>query len=122
MDVAIRDAMVPEAGTPDFFRGVKSIGVNAIEIEIARDLSAKHLRRPDGSAYLLTDYQEVDALRRRLADEELRACAFLVATDFTGADAETVRLVTGRVEISDDNKSFRTLSPQGPDCTIPPLG
>src|SRR3954467_14714880 len=90
MDVAIRDAMVPEAGTADFFRGVKAIGVEAIEIEIARDLSAKHLRRADGTPYSLTDYQEVDALRRRLSDEGLRACALLLATDFTAADAETV--------------------------------
>ena len=90
MDVAIRDAMVPEAGTPDFFRGVKAIGVNAIEIEIARDLSVKQLRRSDGTAYSLTDYKEVEALRRRLDEEGLRACAFLVATDFTAPDAETV--------------------------------
>ncbi|WP_397414361.1 hypothetical protein [Phenylobacterium sp.] len=33
----------------------------------------------------------------------------------------TLRLVPGRVEISDDNRSFRTLAPQGPDCAIPPL-
>src|SRR4051812_28657034 len=90
MDVAIRDVMVPEAGTPEFFRGSKAIGVNAIEIEIARDLSTPHLRRPDGTPYSLTDYQEVDALRRRLNDEGLRACALLLATDFTAADAETV--------------------------------
>jgi sugar phosphate isomerase/epimerase len=90
MDVAMRDAMVPEAGTPEFFRGVKAIGVDSIEVEVARDLSTKQLRRPDGTPYSLTDYQEVDALRRRLGEEGLRVCAFLVATDFTAADAETV--------------------------------
>jgi len=82
--------MVPEAGTPEFFHGVKVLGVNAIEIEIGRDLSARHVRRPDGTAYSLTDYQEVDALRRRLSEEGVRAGAFLLATDFTAADAETV--------------------------------
>jgi hypothetical protein len=35
---------------------------------------------------------------------------------------QTLRLVTGRVEISDDNKSFRPLGAQAPDCSIPPLG
>lgn len=35
---------------------------------------------------------------------------------------QTLRLVTGRVEISDDNRSFRTLAVQGSDCSIPPVG
>lgn len=34
----------------------------------------------------------------------------------------TLRLVTGRVEVSDDNRSFRTLAPQGTDCVISPTG
>lgn len=36
--------------------------------------------------------------------------------------AQTLRLVTGRVEVSDDNRSFRTLAPQAPDCSLPPVG
>ena len=32
---------------------------------------------------------------------------------------QTVRLVTGKVEISGDNRSFRTLVDQGPNCTLP---
>lgn len=35
---------------------------------------------------------------------------------------QTLRLVTGRVEVSDDNRSFRTLAPQGTDCAISPTG
>jgi hypothetical protein len=35
---------------------------------------------------------------------------------------QTLRLVTGRVEISDDNRTFRTLVNQGADCSIPPVG
>lgn len=35
---------------------------------------------------------------------------------------QTLRLVAGRVEISDDNRTFRTLAPQGPDCSLPPVG
>lgn len=35
---------------------------------------------------------------------------------------QTLRLVAGRVEVSDDNRSFRTLVAQGPDCAIPPVG
>lgn len=37
--------------------------------------------------------------------------------------SQTLRLVTGRVEVSDDNRSFRPLAPQNPDCSIgPPQG
>lgn len=36
--------------------------------------------------------------------------------------SQTLRLVTGRVEISDDNRTFRTLAPQAADCSIPPVG
>ncbi|WP_309092790.1 hypothetical protein [Phenylobacterium sp.] len=35
---------------------------------------------------------------------------------------QTLRLVTGRVEISPDNQSFRTLVNQGPGCRLPPAG
>jgi hypothetical protein len=35
---------------------------------------------------------------------------------------ETVRLVPGKVEISSDNRTFRTLVEQGPNCTLPSVG
>ena len=35
---------------------------------------------------------------------------------------QTLRLVPGRVEISDDNRSFRSLVTQGSDCSLPPAG
>jgi hypothetical protein len=35
---------------------------------------------------------------------------------------QTLRLVAGRVEVSDDNRSFHTLAPQAPDCSLPPVG
>lgn len=68
---------------------------------------------------------------RRLTETSLEAC---VQTLFAGRcerpgratygrwGPQTLRLVTGRVEISSDNQSFRTLVEQGPGCTIPPAG
>ena len=68
---------------------------------------------------------------RKLADTDLNAC---VQTLFAGRcerpgaavygryGSQTLRLVTGRVEVSDDNRTFRTLTPQAPDCSIPPVG
>ena len=35
---------------------------------------------------------------------------------------QTLRLVKDRVEISSDNRRFRTLAEQGPNCSIPPVG
>lgn len=35
---------------------------------------------------------------------------------------QTLRLVTGRVEASDDNRTFHTLAAQGTDCAIAPVG
>jgi hypothetical protein len=35
---------------------------------------------------------------------------------------QTLRLVTGKVEVSDDNKTFRTLIAQPADCSLPPVG
>lgn len=35
---------------------------------------------------------------------------------------QTLRLVEGRVEISDDNRNFRPLTPQAPDCSVAPIG
>ena len=68
---------------------------------------------------------------RRLGEMGLDAC---VQTLFAGRcekaggasygryGQQTLRLVAGKVEVSDDNRSFRTLSAQTPDCTIPPVG
>jgi len=33
---------------------------------------------------------------------------------------QTLRLTTGRVEISSNNRDFHTLVEQGPGCSIPP--
>lgn len=35
---------------------------------------------------------------------------------------QTLRLVRDKVEISSDNRRFRTLVDQGPNCSIPPVG
>ena len=44
------------------------------------------------------------------------------AADYGRWNGQTLRLVTGRVEIAGDNRSFRTLIKQGPEgCVIPNL-
>lgn len=68
--------------------------------------------------------------RRVSADTDIDTC---VQTLFAGRcekangasygrfGQQTLRLVAGRVEIADDNRSFRTLVAQTPDCAIPPV-
>ncbi len=69
--------------------------------------------------------------RRLPGDMDLSACA---QTLFAGRcerpgqatygrwGQQTLRLVAGRLETSSDNQTFRTLAPQGPNCSLPPLG
>jgi hypothetical protein len=68
---------------------------------------------------------------RKLGDMDFNAC---VQTLFAGRcepaggasygryGQQTLRRVAGRIELSDDNKSFRTLAAQNPDCSLPPVG
>lgn len=69
--------------------------------------------------------------RRLTPDMDLNACVqalFAGRCERPGQAAygrwgqQTIRLVTGRVEISGDNQSFRTLANQGANCSIPPVG
>lgn len=67
---------------------------------------------------------------RRLGDMDLDTC---VQTLFAGRcekpgqasygrfGQQTLRLVTGRLEVSDDNRNFRPIAPQAPDCSLPPV-
>jgi hypothetical protein len=68
---------------------------------------------------------------RRVGEMSFDAC---VQTLFAGTcekgaatygryGAQTLRRVPGKVEVADDNRTFRTLAPQtAPDCVIAPLG
>lgn len=72
-----------------------------------------------------------DAAWAQVGEMDLNAC---VQTLFNGQcerrgaatygrwDGQTLRLVRGKVEISDDNRRFRTLVEQSDNCAIPPVG
>lgn len=66
---------------------------------------------------------------RRLPDTDLNGCVqalFAGRCERPGQASYgrwgqlTLRLVTGRVEVSTDNQSFRTLVTQAPNCSLPP--
>lgn len=69
--------------------------------------------------------------RRLPADMTLPACVqtlFAGRCERTGAATygrwshQTLRLLPGRVEVSGDNRSFRSLVEQAPNCTFPTMG
>lgn len=49
-------------------------------------------------------------------------CARPGSAEYGRWGQQTLRLVTGKVEASADNQTFRTLVSQGSTCVIPPLG
>ncbi len=71
------------------------------------------------------------AWSRLPGDMDLNACVQALfagkceragAADYGRWGGQTLRLVTGRVEISADNQTFRTLATQQAGCAIPPVG
>ena len=87
MEIGIRDATVAAAGGEDLFGDLRSLGVQAVEIELGFDMSTPHLKRPDGIPYNCSSDSGIQALRDRLGAEGLRAVAILLATNFSGDQA-----------------------------------
>lgn len=85
MEVAIRDAMLPDLEAAEFFRRLRELGVCSIEIEMQQNGRTPMLRE-HGDAFHMGD---AALLKRRLADEGARATALLLATDFSAGQPET---------------------------------
>ena len=86
MDVAIRDAMLPQLEAAEFFRRLRELTVSSIEIDVQPDDRTPFLRN-DGGTYSIKDQASVRRLKRRLQDEGVRAAALLIATDFSSGQA-----------------------------------
>ena len=98
MDVAMRDATASAAaGSSNWLADLRRLGVSALEIEVNFDMTTPHLHRPDGTSYGTTLDHKAWELRARLDDEGFRVSAILLATDFSGADAERHVLTAVRV-------------------------
>lgn len=100
----------------------------APEPEIVEPATDAEAPAPDGAVAACRRYE--GGRWRRLGDMDLDAC---VQTLFAGRcekpgqasygrhGQQTLRLVTGRLEVSDDNRTFRPIAPQAPDCSLPPV-
>lgn len=100
----------------------------APEAEIVEPGTEAETPAPDGAVAACRRYE--GGRWRRLGDMDLDTC---VQTLFSGRcekpgqasygrhGQQTLRLVTGRLEVSDDNRTFRPIAPQAPDCSLPPV-
>jgi L-ribulose-5-phosphate 3-epimerase len=88
MDVAIRDAMLPEREGREFFQGLRELGVCAVELDVRLDDSTPFIREDGGAPHSIRDDATVRRLKRGLDNEGVRVSALLLATDFSSPDAE----------------------------------
>jgi len=89
MNIAVRDALVPVPPGQSFFQALRAVEADAIELMVNPDDTLPALVLEDGGApFSLRDAGSREALRSRLAAENVRVAALFVATDFYGDDAD----------------------------------
>jgi sugar phosphate isomerase/epimerase len=86
--IALRDQIVPLPAGGSIFDALRFIGVNSIECLVDPQEFLPCLRTPEGAAFHLRDGTSIDRLKQRIADEGMRICALLLATDFSGDHAD----------------------------------
>jgi sugar phosphate isomerase/epimerase len=95
-EVAVRDQMVAAAAgdTASFFDALRAIGASAVELEVAPDLSLPGLWPAAGNGaggpapLSLGSGPAIAAARARFDAENVRVTALMLATDFSGDDAD----------------------------------
>jgi sugar phosphate isomerase/epimerase len=85
--IAIRDQIVPVPADGSLFDALRSVGVNSIECLVDLQEFLPYLRTSEAIAFHLRDDASIGALKKRMADEGVRICALLLATDFAGDHA-----------------------------------
>jgi sugar phosphate isomerase/epimerase len=86
LEISVRDGMVPRAAGQDFFTALHALDIDAIEIAIDPDGTLPQIVDADGTPLYTLD--DGEALKARLAAENVRAVALLLGTDFSGPNAE----------------------------------
>jgi len=88
LNVAVRDQSVPVAAGQSLFEALREIGVSAIEAMVDAEGLLPYVRGAEEPPCSVGDSAAVSELKHRLAHEGVRVCALLVATDFSGNDAD----------------------------------
>ncbi len=88
MNVSVRDGMVPLKAGEDFFTVLHDLKIDAIELDVLFDRSLPALIENGAASYSIADAESLQKLKKRLADENVTVSALLLATDFSGEQAD----------------------------------
>ena len=88
MNVSVRDQITPVPAGRTLFDVLRSIGVESFEAQVSIDGSLPHVRAANGTAFSIAGPSAVGALQERLGAEQMRISALLLATDFSGPEAD----------------------------------
>lgn len=87
-DVSLRDQIVPVPTGQSFFDVVRGIAVSSIEALVDPIGFLPYVRVKEPTPFSISDARSIEALRKRIHDEGFRISALLVATDFSGDEAD----------------------------------
>ena len=82
MEIAVRDACVPLIEEQSLWDALRLLGIASVELAIDAEMTAKSLQQPVQTA------DQIRELRGRLGERGVRVCALLLATDFSGGEAD----------------------------------
>ena len=88
LQISVRDGNVPMREGQTFFEALREVGIDAIEIDILRDFSAPHISKNSDVPYSIGTPEKLAELKAKLAQENVQVAALLLATDFSGDDAD----------------------------------
>ncbi len=100
MYVSVRDGMVGANVFPTPIEGLKHLGVEAVELNLARDFSVQPLDAKE-KVILKTD-EDAKAFRRNTEKLGIKICSVLTACDFSAGDMESnTAWIARAIEIAD---------------------
>ena len=88
MYASVRDGIVLH-GWPTILEGLEELRMEAVELEVKRDMSVLYLEPQDGQTHAILDSEEaIDAYADHLATHGVRASAFMLGNDFNREDSD----------------------------------
>lgn len=100
MFVSIREGILTENVFKTPLEGLRALGVDAIELALARDFSVRAV--DTGERVVLNSDDEVKAFRERTAKSGIRVSAVTTSCDFSAGDKESnIAWVARAIEIAD---------------------
>ena len=87
MFVSIRDDVVLHGGFPSVLEGMRFLGVDAVEVHVARDFSVMSPVNPSQKLDIRSS-DDLSILEREVSQNGIRICAFLLGNDFGKEDAK----------------------------------